>query len=414
MNSNEPTEKTQDMKRYLNYMILLVTAVMIAGLIGVSTTSCQKETPGDPEIFYVRVTDPDKADSLMIGAYMGNLVAIVGQNLNDVKEIWFNDQEANLNPAYITSTTILVSVPSTVPSVVTDKMKLVFGDGSELLYDFKVNVPGPQIAGVKCEFVPAGETMELTGDYFFDPKVTFTGGVQGTVADFDKLIMHVVVPEGAEPGPVTIQTNFGKVKSKFMFRDNSNTILDFDVSKHESWTAPIADPASNPSPAPCDGGYAFFKHAAVGEWMWTNELTMQLWGPRSPRGQVPLARGLVSDLVFKFDVNVPIEWKDVRMEIFFGPYAEDHGRDKPNSAIARWKPWKNGPYKTNGWETISIPLTEFRFGPNDGTTDEIGTRSITNLPELTNITMMIFGPSETGAPKSPIHICFDNVRIVSK
>lgn len=403
------------MKKYLKHMPLLIVAVMIAGMIGLSTTSCKKETPGEPGIFYVRVTDPAKADSLMIGAYMGNLIAIVGQNLGDVREIWFNDQEATLNRAYITSTTILVSVPSTVPSVVTDKMKLVFGDGSELLYDFKVNVPGPQISSVKCEFVPAGGTMELTGDYFFEPKVMFTGGVEGTLADFDKLLMHVVVPEGAEPGPVTVQTNFGKVKSKFMFRDNSNTILDFDTWKHESWTAPIADPASNPSPAPCDGGYAFFKHAAVGEWMWTNELTLQYWAPRGSKGAVPVAKGLVSDLVFKFEVNVPIEWKDVRMEIFFGPYAEDHGRDKPGCAIARWKPWKNGPYKTDGWVTIAIPLTEFRFSPNDGNTDEIGTRSIQNLSELTNVTMMLFGAFENGTTtKSPVHICVDNFRIVSK
>ena len=62
--------------------------------------------------------------------------------------------------------------------------------------------------------------------------------------------------------------------------------------------------------------------------MWTNELTLQYWAPRNPRGNVPVAKGQVSDLVFRFEANVPIEWKDVRMEIFFGPYAEDHGRDK--------------------------------------------------------------------------------------
>ena len=46
---------------------------------------------------------------------MGSLVAIVGENLQNTRELWFNDQKANLSPTYITSKTILVNVPSTVP-----------------------------------------------------------------------------------------------------------------------------------------------------------------------------------------------------------------------------------------------------------------------------------------------------------
>jgi hypothetical protein len=346
---------------------------------------------------------------------MGNLVAIVGQNLGNVQEIWFNDQKATLNPAYVTDKSILVSVPSSVPSMVTNKIRLIFKDKTEMLYDFSVNVPGPVLTGIKCEYMPAGELVELTGDYFFEPKVIFPGGIEAVIADFDKTIMHVTVPEGAGSGPITVQTNFGKVNSKFLFRDNNNVILDFDNTKHENWTAPIALASANPVPAPCSGNYAYFKHASVGEWMWTNELTLQYWAPRSARGNVPVAKGQVSDLVFRFEANIPIDWKDVRMEIFFGKYAEDHGRDKPGVAMARWKPWKKGPYKTNGWETISIPLSEFRFGPNDGTTDEIGSASIQNLPDYTNVTMMLFGPFETGTTeKAPVHICVDNFRIVSK
>lgn len=396
-------------------MPILLIAAMITGMIGFSTTSCKKETAGNPEIFYVRVTEPAKADSLLIGAYMGNLVAIVGQNLGNAQEIWFNDQKATLNPAYVTDKTILVSVPSSVPSVVTDKMRVIFKDKSEMLFDFKVNVPGPVISGIKSEYVLTGDLIELTGDFFFEPKVFFAGGAQGVIADFDKTIMHVTVPEGAGSGPITVQTNFGKVNSRFLFRDNNNVILDFDTWTHESWTAPIALAASNPVPAPCSGNYAYFKHASVGEWMWTNELTLQYWAPRNSRGNVPVAKGQVSDLVFRFEANVPIEWKDVRMEIFFGPYAEDHGRDKPGVAIARWKPWIKGPYKTNGWETISIPLSEFKYSTSDGNTDEIGSSGIKDLSVLTNVTMMLFGGFETGTTeKSPVHICVDNFRIVNK
>ena len=403
------------MKKFINHIPIIILVIMTAGMIGLSTTSCKKETVGNPEILYVRVTEPLKSDSLLVGAYMGNLVAIVGQNLGNTQEIWFNDQKATLNPAYVTDKTILVSVPSSVPSAVTDKMRLIFKDKTEMLYDFKVNVPGPVISAIKSEYIETGKLVELTGDFFFEPKVFFTGGIQAIIAEFSKTSMFITVPEGALPGPITVQTNFGKVSSKFLFRDNNNVILDFDNTKHENWTAPIALASSDPVPEPCSGNYAFFKHASVGEWMWTNELTLQYWATRSTRGNVAVAKGQVSDLVFRFEVNVPIEWKDVRMEIFFGPYADDHGRDKPGVAMARWKPWKKGAYKTNGWETVSIPLSDFKYGPNDGSADEIGSASIKDLSVLTNVTMMLFGGFETGtAEKSPVYICVDNIRIVNK
>ncbi len=135
---------------------------------------------------------------------------------------------------------------------------------------------------------------------------------------------------------------------------------------------------------------------------------MQYWAPRG-RGNVPVATGAVSDLVLKFEANVPIEWKGVRMEIFFGPFAEDHGRDVAGTVFARWRPWKTGPYKTNGWETISIPLSEFKYGKDDPEDSEIGSTAITNLSSLTNITMMLFGPADAA---NPIEIAIDNVRIV--
>lgn len=398
------------MKSILKYKTLLVVAALLIGIL-----SCKKEETapnnGNPVVHYIRSTDPALSDSLLVGSFMGSLIAIVGDNLANTRELWFNDQKATLNPTYITSKSILVNVPSTVPTEVTDKMRFVFADGSELLYDFKVNVPAPLLTGTKCEYVPDGGTMILDGDFFFEPiKVTFADGLEASVASISKTRLEVTVPSGASPGAITVQTNFGKVKSKFLFRDDRNILLDYDTKIHETWTAAIANAASNPDPAPVSNNYAFFKSASDGAWQWANELTMQYWAPRG-RGNVPVANGSVDDLVFKFECNVPIEWKDVRMEIFFGPYAEDHGRDVPGTVFARWKPWKAGPFKTDGWITVTIPLSEFKYGKDDPDTDEIGSRKIDNLTNLTNVVMMLFGPAD--AP-NPVHVCVDNLRIVPK
>lgn len=399
------------MKFSIKHISLRLLLLLVVAGIG---PSCEKDEPaannGEPVVYYVRSTEPAKADSLLAGAFMGNLIAIVGDNLGDTREMWFNDQRATLNPTYITNKTILVNVPSTVPAEVTNQIRFVFGDGSEYRYDFSVNVPGPVLTGIKCEYVPDGQTAVLYGDFFFEPKVFFPGDKEAEVVNFDKTFVEVTVPDGSVPGQIELRTKFGKARSSFYFRDDRNTILDFDNLLHETWTAPIANAAENPDPAPCSGNYAYFKNDADGAWMWVNELTMQYWAPRG-RGNRPLATGSINDLVFRFEANVPIEWKDVRMEIFLGPYAEDHGRDVSSTAVARWQPWKNGPFTTDGWQTISIPLTEFKYYKDDPADAATGTRMIENLSSLTNVTMMLFGPAD-GA--NPVYIAFDNVRIVEK
>lgn len=393
------------MKSTIKYLALLLLPALAIGVAACKKDNDDDAGSGPPSVSYIRSTDPAKSDSLLVGSFMGSLIAIVGENLGQTRQIWFNDQAATLNPTYITDNTILVNVPSTVPTVVTNKIRFVFADGSELLHDFAVNVPAPVLSGIKCEYVPDGDIVVIDGDFFFEPiKVTFADDLQAEVVSLEKTQLQLRVPQGATPGQITVQTNFGKVKSRFLFRDNRNVLLDYDTKLHETWTAPIGDT----DPAGCDGKYAFFKSASDGAWQWANELTMQYWAPRG-RGNVPVATGNVDDLVFKFEANVPTEWRDVRMEIFFGPYAEDHGRDAPGTVFARWQPWKNGPYTTDGWVTIAIPLTEFKYGKDDP--DENGNKKIENLSSLTNVVMMLFGPA---AGPNPVHIAFDNPRIVPK
>ncbi|MBA7513989.1 hypothetical protein ES705_06007 [subsurface metagenome] len=392
------------MKAFMKYMLLLILPGLMVGVFSISCTEDELPNSGNPIVYYVRVTDPAKSDSLLVAAFMGDLIAIVGDNLGGVREIWFNDQEAFLTPTYITDQSILVNVPSTPPTEINDKMTMVFADGYTLEYDFRVDIPGPVLASIKSEYVEDGDIAVLNGDYFFDPiVVTFTDGLEAVVDNLEKTKLEVVVPEGASTGPISITTNFGTVTSTFLFRDNRNTILDYDVYTHESWTSPIAYADSMPEIDPCSGNYTYLKHDAVGSWMWTNELTMQYWAPRGIKGNVPVATGSIYDLDFRFEVNIPVEWVEVQMRIFFAPYIEDHGHD--NNVHAWWTPWEDGPYTTDGWETISILLTDFNTDNNGNPA------SIDDLSSLTNLTMMIFG-SATG--EYPVHICIDNPRIVPR
>src|SRR5690606_19335078 len=102
---------------------LLLGMLITAGIIGIFN-SCEKDdAEGTPSISYVRITSPESSDSLLASAGQGQLIAIVGNNLANTIEIWFNDQRALLTPTYITNTSILVAVPSQIPLSVNNTMK---------------------------------------------------------------------------------------------------------------------------------------------------------------------------------------------------------------------------------------------------------------------------------------------------
>ncbi|MCB0589132.1 MAG: hypothetical protein KDD06_27835, partial [Phaeodactylibacter sp.] len=84
----------------LSYKKLSLIAFLLLAL-GFLATSCKKddtgpEDIGNPRVLYIRSTAPEQADSLLTGAFMGSLIAIVGEDLDHTVEIWFNDQQASL------------------------------------------------------------------------------------------------------------------------------------------------------------------------------------------------------------------------------------------------------------------------------------------------------------------------------
>jgi hypothetical protein len=219
------------MKTMNKTLLILLLVVGVAGVF----SSCKKdENTGTPTISYVRVTRPQSSDSLLVGAGQGQLIAIMGENLQDAVEIWFNDQQSRLTPTYITNNTILVSLPSQIPTVVNNKMKIVFKNGYVLNYDFQVQISKPVVSSMVCEFVNQGDVATFLGNYFYAPiSVTFTGGATGEIVSVKDQQLQVRIPAGAQPGIVTVKTNFGETKSDFLFRDPRNHVIDSDP--YEGW-----------------------------------------------------------------------------------------------------------------------------------------------------------------------------------
>lgn len=328
-------------------IITIVAGLLIASVFA----ACNKENlpnNGEPRIRYIRITKPESADSLLVGAYQSNLIAIVGENLQDAKEIWFNDQKAFLTPTYITNTTILVSVPSQIPVEITNKMKIIFLNGKELLHDFTVEISEPLVTSMNCEYVPTGGTAIIRGDYFYAPvKVTFTGGVEGEVTSIKDNMLNVVVPAGAEPGPITITTNFGETKSDFWFRDNRNIFISSDP--FTGWwnsSFVVSNPGSDDPPA-INGNY-FRVKKSIGSWNWLEAAG----GPPSAMGDI--SKNIPDEAILKpenyylkFELNTKKPYNNNMIKLNVG-LANDF-----NNNQYLWAP----PYDTNGeWQTVTIPF----------------------------------------------------------
>ncbi|WP_187263491.1 glycan-binding surface protein [Pontibacter beigongshangensis] len=310
---------------------------------------------GKPMINYIRVTRPEASDSLIAKAGQGSMIAIIGQNLGNAREIWFNNLQAALTPTFITNTSILTRIPSQIPTVISNRMKIVFANGDSLIHDFTVDISKPTVTEMLSEYVNDGEVATITGDYFYEPlRVSFTGGAEGEVVSVEDDRIEVRVPQGAQPGPVTVTTNFGTRTSDFWFRDNRNIIASFDESLNGLWHGPDYIKESDPDITPISNKFMRINRE-LGAWAWFEFYV----GPnnsdvtKETRNIPAEALANPSGYVLKFEINTlaPLTGAEIRMYMGTG----DMGTERDNIHYI----WKPNLHTEGSWQTVSIPFEDF-------------------------------------------------------
>ncbi|HEY6504049.1 MAG TPA: glycan-binding surface protein [Chitinophagaceae bacterium] len=370
--------------------ILLVSLIAIGGMF----TSCTKDDSdsGTPSIKYVRITRPESSDSLLIAAGQGQLIAIMGNNLKEAVQVWFNDQPARLTPTYITNTSLLVSVPSQIPIDITNKLKIIFKNGYELLYDFQVQISEPLIYGMTSEYVNQGDVATIRGNYFYAPlTVKFTGGVTGELVVIDDQELQVRIPAGVQPGPITITTNFGETESDFWFRDNRNLLI-----HNDPWTGwwGQTNVVSGTNPLAISGNFTRITQN-IGAWAWTEWIG-------GKEDALATSHNLPDEAVLnpekynlKFEINTFKPYNGNRIKIMIG---QVNGPD-PNWDTEPY--YWNAPFNTGGkWQTVVIPF------------DEVVANYVTNWgvrPQGYGVKIWFHGPGSLEAD-----MAFDNLRVVPK
>lgn len=373
--------------------IKILVALLVTVSIACLFTACKKDGADPiPTISYVRVTSPESSDSLLVGAGQGQLIAIMGYHLEDAVAVWFNDQKAVLTPTYITSTSILVRIPSQIPIQITNTLKIIFKNGYELLYTFEVQISAPVISSMKCEYVKEGEIATITGNYFYAPlSVTFEGGVNGTVVEVDDQQIQVRVPAGALPGQVKVTTNFGVGKSNFWFRDNRNILI-----HNDPWTGwwGSGNVVAGTDPLAINGNFTRITQS-IGSWGWTEWIGGKEDALSTSHNLPDDAVINPAKYVMKFEINTLKPYNGNRIKFMIG---QVNGPDPSwDNEPYFWEP----PFDTKGaWQTVTIPFNEVvaKYTTNWGV-----------RPQGYGVKIWFHGPGALEAD-----IAFDNLRVVLK
>lgn len=390
------------------FKYICAVAVLAAAVV---LTACEKTHYGKdkgetPRIEYVRSTDPGAADSLIVEAAMGSVIALIGDGFSGVSEAWFNDQPAKLNPTLITDHSVIVTVPGGMPEEVTNTITLRTKKGKECVYDFKVMIPIPKVESISCEWALDGQKVTLSGNYFFADEngaieVLFPGNLKAAIERFDTREIVCNVPAGALPGTITVTSLYGTGRSVFTFRDRTGLFLDGENGPWNGWN--MSDFGTEGG---IDGSYLKFE-GTLGAWAWPNN-TLHLYYI-NPTGQ-PLADISSDELQYyalRFEANC-FEWHDTPMVMWFTKNHGSHSVDE-TEAQYHWKPYlvdgEKVNYVTDGWVTVTIPLTDFNTDKEESTTD----RSIGDSSNMIDFHMMPFGAADINGP---IKLWMDNLRIV--
>ena len=383
--------------------------LMVVALTSVALVSCNDDEDNSaPEVKYVRMTNSASSDSLVTSASLGAVIAIVGNHLGNVTQIYFNNQTASLNPTYITDHTILVSVPTGIPATdsITNTIRLITRTGLSTTYDFVTEVPTPVLTSINNEYAQIGDTVTITGNYFVSPTVKFTPDIEAKVVSSTLKQLKVVVPQGAEAGAVTVTSLYGStVSTKFIYHDNADVtsttkfITDFEDKSWDTWGYGHYGTTGGTS-----GQYYIFNGTA-GSWNWNTSLALMYVNPNKT---TIVNISDVSEYALRFEVN-SIQWYDTPMVMWFSK-DETFSTDDDNAQY-HWKPYLTdgvtSDYVTKGWTTVTIPLSSFNTDKAETTTSRV-----LNPSDLVNFHIFYFGSMTTSTNPTGVNVEIDNLRIV--
>ena len=434
------------MKTIKTFFTGLAAVCILSGII-----SCERVdypdrhviADGTPVVHYVRSTT---SDALMEKGYLNDVVCLVGDNLNSVVELWFNDQQATLNTSYMTDHTLIAAIPKTSPVVQTDQIYLITPKDT-VSFPFVVLLPAPVVTSMKNEYANIGETAVIYGEYFIKVQNVKIGTTVITDFKATESSVSFTVPDGLNPDTaISIETESGTGFASFRYMDQHGTLFDFDgktgLGADHGWHARVI----TTDDTAVSGNYVRLGDGDVELTNWNDgQFSFEYWcGSWDTPQNITKAPDIAlfnlvdfsnfANMSLKFEMCIPSDnpWCDFPMQIAFQGIDQVTlsgypviGFDKvggPNATIfngddalgtygrAHYSPWAaTGSFHTNGeWITVTIPLSKFNLD-KDG---KDAAFKATKATDFGSLTMFITGASTTGTVCKPL-IKIDNIRVVN-
>ncbi|MCF0164058.1 MAG: hypothetical protein HUJ92_02155 [Bacteroidales bacterium] len=424
---------------------LMVSLLGLASCENMDYPDRFRPTEGVPTVYSIRYADKDQTIS---SAFMKEVICILGENLRSVNQVWFNDQQATLNTSYITNNTLLVEVPGSLPTEKTDKIYLKTKAGQTVTFDFKVLAPAPKLTDMSFEFAEPGSTVTMYGNFFVEPlTVTFAGGAEAKVSNVTMTSMDVVIPEGAQPGKVKVETESGVCQSNFNYKDDRGLLFDFDgktgLGNHGWHNMVITSDETS-----FDGNFLLLGNSKLdADASWNDgAFSFEYWpgdyqNPETYANPIGVPLSFLTDfsdvenMCLKFEMYIPssnpwmagalqvipapvtvVSYGDAGVVDIFGnvlggsnnKYISGEGAAPARRAL--YRPWEaSGSYDTGDkWVTVTIPMNSstFSYDLNGNVID-----GVYNADSWDSLVLFVVGGGVTGTECTPI-IKIDNIRAV--
>jgi hypothetical protein len=380
----------------LKYIWLFLVALMTTCVV----TSCDDDESGSQSSpikvnkIYLEDYKSTVPDREVDFARLGQMIRIEGSGFLGLKKLYVNGYDTYFNVAYVTDNSMLVTLSAKTPVVdaeedVRNTLRFV-KDKAETTYQFTIRAASPSITSVSNTLPEAGETVVVYGSNLHETsKVTLPGGIEVTnvESDEDGEWYSFVMPAGVtESGSITSEGANGTAITPAYFNNRDCMIIDFDgtgTQGYWSWSETgsmindedLADDPLNSGRGKCfqlipdriieAGGVVGGKSRASECWTAGNGNDFEDWTRMFD--YIPATTAL-TDVAFQFDIYVPEAWSTTgHIQIClinnfnFGGYKSDD--NNAGNQVAFYIPWivdgVETPFKTDGWQTVTIPFSEF-------------------------------------------------------
>jgi hypothetical protein len=386
---------------YISYIKKLRIFVFLILVAVPFLQSCEdQEVEGVPVISNVRLLDPALGVGALTEALPGTKIVIQGQNLGSVLKVYFNDFEASFNAALGSGSNLIVTIPANAPTKAVDptvsNQIIVITTGGQVSYNFQLLSPQPRIDGLYSEFVKSNGELIIQGDYFYNITSVRLGDISLPITSTTVTEIKAKVPATVPVDFVIVEGEFGSDTTHFKLNDTAHVMIDLDVPATSwgslvCWGGAAVIPATDPDAI--SGAFSRIKQVDLPKAGYDDS-----WVLSTCYFEFNLPAGRAEDRQFKFEHLVLETWKAGAYDFVIGAEGKEY--------TYTFKPWNttvylSTGYKTAGWKTAVIELTEFK-NATGGT--------IADVSKITDLKIAFSTPDE---PIATFNTSVDNFRIVN-